>query len=418
MTTKFRSDLVWNYASLVVLAVSGIFLPVLVARAYDAATFGAFNQVFAAYIVSSMLASGGLNYSVLRAVAEHSTDPTKLRAIVAGALVPGFFLSVLTAGALYAAAGFIADLLGSPAMIDGLRIVSAGVFFFALNKVLLAVVNGLGRMRAYAVYQALRYLLIIGALTAAVAAKIPGSYLPGIFTAAELVLFAVLVAEVSSQIAWWRAENIADWSKDHLIFAAKGVASGVLVELNSRVDVLLLGWFLSDAMVGVYSFAAVFAEGFFQLLVVLQNIYHPILARHLASGRFAELEQLIRDTRFKIYAATGAVAVVSALAFPLCVWVLVKKPEYHQSQQIYAILVAGITVAAGYLPFQNTLFMANRPGWHTIYMSSIVLLNAAGNIILIPIWGIQGSALATGISFALSAPILYFMVRKIVGLKI
>lgn len=418
MSTKFRSDLVWNYASLAVLASSGLFLPVLVARAYDAATFGAFNQVFAAYIVASMFASGGLNYSVLRAVAEHAAAPEKLRAIVAGALLPGFFLSALTAAALYASAPFIAGGLKSPATLDGLRVVSAGVFFFALNKVLLAAVNGLGRMRAYAIYQSLRYLLILGALIAAVTLELPGAYLPGIFTVAELILFMVLIAEVSVQIDWWRAQDFADWSKDHLIFAAKGVASGVLVELNSRVDVLLLGWFLSDATVGIYSFAAVFAEGFFQLLVVLQNIYHPILARHLAERRFTELEKLVRDARFKIYAATGAIAVVSVFAFPLCVWVLGEKPEYHQSQLIYAILVAGITVAAGYLPFQNTLFMANRPGWHTLYMSSIVFLNAAGNILLIPVLGLRGSALATGISFALSAPILYFLVRKVVGVKL
>ena len=40
--------------------------------------------------------------------------------------------------------------------------------------------------------------------------------------------------------------------------------------------------FMSDEKVGIYTFAALFAEGFYQLLIVLQNIMNPIMARQFS----------------------------------------------------------------------------------------------------------------------------------------
>ena len=70
----------------------------------------------------------------------------------------------------------------------------------------------------------------------------------------------------------------------HLVYGTKSAVSGMLLELNSRVDVLMIGYFLDDARVGIYSFASTLAEGVFQLLVVLQNNYNPLIARSLTQG--------------------------------------------------------------------------------------------------------------------------------------
>ena len=43
------------------------------------------------------------------------------------------------------------------------------------------------------------------------------------------------------------------WLKRHLAFGARGLMSGVFLELNTRIDVLAIGLFLSDTDVGTYS---------------------------------------------------------------------------------------------------------------------------------------------------------------------
>ena len=71
-----------------------------------------------------------------------------------------------------------------------------GLFFFALNKVLLSVVNGAQRMRAFAIFTSIRYLGILVALFAAMALEFPGERLAYVFSASEAFLFLALAVEI------------------------------------------------------------------------------------------------------------------------------------------------------------------------------------------------------------------------------
>ena len=70
----FRINLIWNYSSLIFLAISGIAINILISIFYSPETLGVFNQVLAGYIVFSMLGSGGINFSVLRAIQSNIKD--------------------------------------------------------------------------------------------------------------------------------------------------------------------------------------------------------------------------------------------------------------------------------------------------------------------------------------------------------
>jgi O-antigen/teichoic acid export membrane protein len=415
---QFRVDLAWNFASLAILGVSGIAINVVIGLIYDPATLGTFNQVVAAYIVFSMLAAGGIHFSVLRAMASHGAGQDADAEILRGALIPTVVLSALTTGLFLAASDPVANWLESPPVAHGMRVAAVGLFFFALNKVLLAVVNGQQRMRAFALYQSLRYLLILGGLTLAVGSGLDGASLPGIFSFGEALLFLALATDVTIRVPWWRPGNWRDWSIRHLLFGVKSALSGILLELNSRVDILMLGWFLADDAVGIYSFAALFTEGFFQLLVVLQNNYNPILARLVSEGRIAELESMVRRARRRTYAAMALVGLAAIMVYPLTLRLLTNKPEFAASRVPFAILVAGIVLASGYLPFQNALSMGNRPGWHTALIGLTVLFNGVANALLIPPWGIAGAATATGLAFVFSVIVLRFLARRLLALRI
>ncbi len=417
-TQRFRIDLAWNYASLMILGASGITLNVVIGLFYDSETLGVFNQVVAAYIFFSMLASGGINFSILRAIAERAGDRDACAGVLVGAVVPTVVLSAAMTTAFWFSADTIAGWLQSEAVAQGIRAVSVGLFFFAINKVLISAVNGLRRMRAFAVFQALRWLLVLFGLLMAVALSVPGPWLAGVFTFGETTLFVLLIIEVSRQLPWWRRCSWRPWVRRHLTFGGKSVLSGVLLELNSRVDILMLGYFLDDAKVGVYSYAALFAEGFFQVLVVLKNNYNPILARHIADRRLEELQQIIRRGRNRTYIALFVMGIAAVLVYPVLLDLLTNKPEFQFSEAPFSILVAGIVLAAGYLPFQNLLSMANFPAWHSLLIGLVVLFNIVANASLIPVWGINGAAVATASAFTVSALLLRIMVRSLVGLKI
>ncbi len=132
---------------------------------------GVFNLVTISWFAFAVLGAGGLQFAVLRAVAEDPDDRDRLAAVVAGALIPAVGLAAAATG-LYVLLRVPFGALQGPAVAEGMLWAAPGLFCFALNKVLFGVVNGLRRMRAFAVYTSLRYVLIaVGLLLA----RVPGS---------------------------------------------------------------------------------------------------------------------------------------------------------------------------------------------------------------------------------------------------
>jgi O-antigen/teichoic acid export membrane protein len=292
-----------------------------------------------------------------------------------------------------------------------------GLFFFALNKVLLAIVNGGRRMRAFAVYQSLRYAGILATLFAAMHQEWSGDRLMVVFSVAEAVLFVVAGLDVSRLLRaaprGWGAQVRA-----HVVFGAQSAASGVLLELNAKVDVWMIGLYMSDAAVGIYTYAAMVAEGLYQLVVVLQNVYNPILARHLALGEHEAIRAIVRRGRAWSWIGLTVVGALAVLLYPVALDVIGARPEFADSRLPFAILVGGIAAAAGYLPFGQILLMGGRPAAHTLLIGSTVLTNVVCNAILIQRYELPGAAAATAASMVVSIVLLRTLVRRQLALRI
>ena len=151
LSGQFQSDVAWNVASLAILGIAGLALNVLIGEHWDASTLGVFNQALAAYTFFSMAAVGGIDRSALRAVAEARGDRARAAAAAWAALVPTALLAAVVATAYWFSSGPIAALVESDGVAAAIQASAPGLFFFALNKVLLGIVNGEGRMKAFAV---------------------------------------------------------------------------------------------------------------------------------------------------------------------------------------------------------------------------------------------------------------------------
>ena len=150
-------------------------------------------------------------------------------------------------------------------------------------------------MKSFAFYQSLRYLLILTGLFIGLIIKIKGECITFIFSFAESILFIILITDISTKIKWWLGDNYLYWIKTHLSFGIKCLWSGVFTELNSKIDIIMLGIFLSDEKVGIYSFAAFCIEGIYQIFVVLQNNFNPIIASYLSSKDKKNLSLFIKN---------------------------------------------------------------------------------------------------------------------------
>ncbi len=415
---RFRRDTAWNLVPVLLLAVVGLGLNFLVGRWWGEAALGSFNLVTTALIVFGVLGACGLQYAVLRAVAEAPDDRERVAAVVVGALLPNVACAAASAGVFVLLRGPIGAWLDSPAVSEGMLCAAPALFCFALNKTLLGVVNGLRRMRAFAVYTSIRYVLILLGVLGARALELEAAALPLLWTFVEGVLLLVLLGELVSQVSLAHARGWATHMRAHLAFGLRGVAATLATELNSRIDVWLLGVSCSDATVGIYSLAAALREGALQLGVVLQNNLNPMLAHAFATRRHAEVPELARRTRRWFVPAVVVLCALGAAAYPLLIPWWTGSEAFGEGSVPFAILIAGVALASPWLPFGHVLLMAARPGWHTLYLLVVLVLSYAGCALLIPPLGLTGAALGISASLVASVALLVAFVRGGVGVRI
>lgn len=414
LSNEVRSDVVWNLASFVVMGAAGIALNVLVASLYDSSALGVFNQVYTIYILLSQVAVAGIHLSALKhsAVQRQEAD-----SILVGALVATTLVAVPVAILGYLGAGLAGDALASPGVAQGIRAAAPGVALFALNKVLLALHNGLGRLKAFAVFQSLRFVLMIAALLALAAAGVPPGRLAMLFTLAEAALLVALLVYTVRGHALRISPESRTWAREHFRFGRRAMVGNLLADVNTRVDILLLGLFTADAVVGIYSFAALIAEGFSQLSVVFRNVVNPKLAKYHAEHPTNELEGKLRQGIAMTYRYTVPCGLALTAAYPLVVRVLGVGSEFQAGWLVFALLMAGITASMGYSAFQQILNQGGFPGRQSAFYALSFVTNVVLNLALIPVLGMVGSALATGISFVLSIVYLRVLVRRAMGVR-
>lgn len=417
-------EVLWNFGALAVLAATGLALNILVGTQWSPAALGVLNQGLAAYVVASMLASVGINHSLLRALGSHASDVQQAAhrdrsaTIIWAALVPTAVLALGVCAIYWFARHSIAAWLDSPGVATAMAASTPGLFCFALNKQLLAAVNGWRRMRTFALLTAARYLLLLVALWMAARQQWDADALLGIFSVSEALLLVVAGAEVARHCGRPQWNEVRTWMRTHLYFGLQSGAAAVLLELNAKIDIWMLGLWLTDTKVGFYTWAAMFAEGFWQVLVVLQNQVNPVMAQHLAAGNTAAVEALARSMRWKSVALVAGLGLLSLPAYSYIVEELGGTLGFSESVQSYRILVVGVVCAAAWQPMAQILLMANQPARHSVLMLCTVAVNIAANALLIPSYGLEGAALGTAISVAAGAGFLRYAARRYAGVRL
>ena len=172
----FKVNLIWNYCSLIFLAISGITINIIISIFYSPETLGVFNQVLAGYIVFSMLGSGGINYSVLRGIQSNINDTNEVKSVISGSIIPTIFASSIITLIYSLIIEPTTVLLDSKSVGIGMKYIVPGIFFFSINKVLIyGIINGFNRMISFSIYQSLRYILILTSLAFCLTYKIQGN---------------------------------------------------------------------------------------------------------------------------------------------------------------------------------------------------------------------------------------------------
>lgn len=418
--SSLATGVIWNMAALAFLAIAGIALNLAIGRFYGPEALGVFNVSFAIYIFVSQIASFGLQFSVLHAVSvTKKNDPRRLAHKIYSGLILCAAIAVTVTLASIAATPLIGQLFPRvPNLSTAWLVVTPGLVPFALNKYLLGVVNGLQHMRAYAVFQAARFVGILSSLGLMLILGVPSIYLTAILPLAELILLIGLAGYVFSVVPPIGLSGVSSEIRHHAAFGLRVFPAGMIAELNTRVDVLMLGAIADDRAVGIYTIAALVYESALQAVVVIRNNISPQLARNIHDGKIKEILDFSRKLGVTVAGLATVGAVLSVLLFPTFVQLAFPGSEFSEASRPLFWLMLALVFAAAPLCYSLILSQAGRPGWQSVAMIAMLLVNGMLSATLIPMLGIAGAGMAMGLSAVVGGLIIVVLSRLVLGVRL
>jgi O-antigen/teichoic acid export membrane protein len=179
-------------------------------------------------------------------------------------------------------------------------------------------------------------------------------------------------------------------------------------------DLIILKWYVPMAGIGVYSLATQLAGVVQQITVVFSTLLLPRLSVMVAEGQDARIRTFVERMLPYWILATSVLFSLGILAARVGV-PLVFGQSFGDAAPVMALLM----VATSALALFNSCAPVVAAYGSTWILTGIVFTSAISNVlldlILIPRFGVEGSALATILAYGISAVLVLVFVQKAVG---
>lgn len=182
--------------------------------------------------------------------------------------------------------------------------------------------------------------------------------------------------------------------------------------INQQADILMLGFLMESENVGIYKVAVQVASALGMFLLALSAVIAPHLARLHSKGEWPAISKILVSAHRTGFAVLLPVALMVALtAAPVLGFVFGN--DYVSAAGALTILVVGKAIYACVAFSGLALSMFGLASVASLLTAATGMINVLLNLLLIPIAGEEGAALATAISaFSVGLFSIVWMRRK------
>lgn len=216
-----------------------------------------------------------------------------------------------------------------------------------------------------------------------------------ISTSILTVLLVRLAWKLTPVPARFSSQPLPPLEREVVSFAGASLGMNVVDFLSSQADKILLGLFLSPKLLGIYVLASTLVAFVPILLQSVNQIFAPVIADLYARGESVILGKLYRTLTRWILAATLPAALLLIVFAPQ--WMRIFGSDFEPGWPILAIGTVGqvVNCAVGSVGFL-LLMSGNQKRLLKVQVAS-ALVSVAANLLLIPVWGIVGAAVAAAL---------------------
>lgn len=397
----------------------GFFLTLVLARLLSPEGYGIYSFVFALITLAAIPAQMGIPEVVIRETAKFHAGENwdKLKQLWRWS-----FLAVLTTASIAIFISLISYFLFA----SGVNPVYKSTFFWGLfllpfmafSSLRGAMLSGLRRVVIGQLPDSiLRPAALIFLVLIYVALGSEISPADVMFYHVIAAIFAFLIGSIfllkaaPSEIKHKIINNTStlDWTKSAIPLA---LISGMYV-INQQLDILFLGWLSTSENVGIYKVISQIGAFVIFGQQMVRGVIGPEISRCWSQNNLIQLEKVVQHA-VKI---TFGIAIIVSLIFLIFGKPLLRilfGEEYSTGYLAMIILCGGQLINACFGSLGNILSMSGHAKLSLIPLILSIIINCLLNILLIPMWGLEGAATAAAISIM----IWNFMLWRIVKSKI
>lgn len=186
----------------------------------------------------------------------------------------------------------------------------------------------------------------------------------------------------------------------------------LMTTLNYKIDILMLKQFeyITAAQIGIYSVGMNFADK----IVLIPDSLKGVLVSKLSKG--AGEREVAKVSRLCFWASVAVCLFMLAVGDPLLRFLYGK--EYDGAYSVLMICAFG-SIFVGYFKLIAQYNIVNRKQIRNVVLLSIsIVVNVILNLLLIPRYGLNGAAFASGVGYFLSGWIFIIWFAKSNGIKL
>ncbi|WP_280139762.1 flippase [Salibacterium halotolerans] len=293
----------------------------------------------------------------------------------------------------------------------------AALPFLYLNKILQSLFQGKEDFQAFnliVITRQLTTLILMAALVYIVTFGVMGALIAFILGQLITTVLVFYMLKKRLGVKWNQGSFSNQYTKDALRFGLKAHLSNVLAFINYRADVLIISFFLTPALVGIYTVAVNIAEKLWTVSQSVSAVLYPRISSISSENEKNELTAVVGKTVLLLSFIVCAILFI----FSESIVHLLFGHEYNSSIVVLKILLPGIVLFSLDKILSNDLAGRGRPIINLYTSLLTVLINVSLNLYLIPQYGINGSAFATSFSYALTLFIKLIVYKKETKLEI
>jgi|GEM_PF-2364947 len=396
-----EKEVFWNYLSILIgqAGTTGLMLliTIITARVLQPEGFGIFSLFLMIAGLLSVLCIDWPNSSIIRFGKEEFLKTGSLAEVFWGRIIIFASCFGIITLFLFVAREWIAGYIGINQNI--VFFILAYVFLVSVFEIQLYILQAVGMFKEFGLVPFIGKLsnLLLLFFVVFIIGLTDILFIIGISIITQLISVLVIVTTLRRE--WFTPPKFSQRKITEMVqFSWPMIFGAVSVVIIGYIDTIIIKEFLPISSVGIYSIAYLGMTSVSVVILSIVSLLFPLITTFRYQGRVVLIRQymdeIIPQGVFIWSVFISALMVIGSIVIPLLFGI-----SYSTAVIPFVILLAGLS-ARSVSSFYSGITVSFDLMKKVVILSVLIaVLNIIGDLLLIPIWGINGAAVATALSF-------------------